>query len=64
MKTKYINLKEEYNEEKIKEVAQDILNGELVIFPTETVYGIGANALNDAALKIFLKQKVGQGITL
>ena len=51
MKTKYINLKEEYNEEKIKEVAQDILNGELVIFPTETVYGIGANALNDAACK-------------
>lgn len=64
MKTKYINLKEEYNEEKIKEVAQDILNGELVIFPTETVYGIGANALNDAACKNILKQKVGQGITL
>ena len=53
MKTKYINLKEEYNEEKIKEAAQDILNGELVIFPTETVYGIGANALNDNACKNF-----------
>ena len=57
MKTKYINLKEEYNEEKIKEVAQDILNGELVIFPTETVYGIGANALNDAACKNIFKAK-------
>ena len=49
MKTKYINLKEEYNEEKIKEASQEIVNGNLVIFPTETVYGIGANALNDKA---------------
>lgn len=57
MKTKYINLKEEYNEEKIKEAAQDILNGELVIFPTETVYGIGANALNDNACKNIFKAK-------
>ena len=57
MKTKYINLKEEYNEEKIKEAAQDILNGKLVIFPTETVYGIGANALNDNACKNIFKAK-------
>lgn len=57
MKTKYINLKEEYNEEKIKEAAQDIPNGKLVIFPTETVYGIGANALNDAACKNIFKAK-------
>lgn len=57
MKTKYINLKEEYNVEKIKEAAQDILNGELVIFPTETVYGIGANALNDNACKNIFKAK-------
>lgn len=62
MKTKYINLKEEYNEEKIKEASQEIVNGNLVIFPTETVYGIGANALNDKACKIFLKQRVGKGI--
>lgn len=57
MKTKYINLKEEYNEERIKEAAQDILNGELVIFPTETVYGIGANSLNDDACKNIFKAK-------
>jgi len=57
LKTKYINLKEEYNEEKIKEAAQDILNGKLVIFPTETVYGIGANALNDNACKNIFKAK-------
>lgn len=31
--------------------ARTIQNGELVLFPTETVYGIGANALNDEAVK-------------
>lgn len=37
-------------------LAKDSLdNGNLVIFPTETVYGLGANALNkDAVNKIFL----------
>lgn len=29
-------------------------NGHLVVFPTETVYGLGANALNrEAVLRIF-----------
>ena len=28
-----------------------ITNGELVAFPTETVYGLGANALCDEAVK-------------
>lgn len=35
----------------IKEAAEIIKNGGLVLFPTETVYGIGANALNDEAVK-------------
>ena len=34
--------------------AERICAGELVVFPTETVYGLGADALNDAAVaKIF-----------
>lgn len=38
----------------IKEAADIINKGELVVFPTETVYGIGADALNDEAVsKIF-----------
>lgn len=38
----------------IKEAAAIIKNGGLVAFPTETVYGLGANALNpDAVKKIF-----------
>lgn len=42
------------NDESIAEAAELILNGELVAFPTETVYGLGANALNGQAVaKIF-----------
>jgi L-threonylcarbamoyladenylate synthase len=38
----------------IKQAAELLKNGELVAFPTETVYGLGANALNvDAVLNIF-----------
>ncbi len=34
--------------------ATAIQNGNLVAFPTETVYGLGANALDEAAvLKIY-----------
>jgi len=39
---------------KIKIAAQSIREGKLVAFPTETVYGLGADALNpDAVSKIF-----------
>lgn len=38
----------------IKEAADLLKQGEVVAFPTETVYGLGANALSDqAVLKIF-----------
>ena len=40
--------------EYLKEAASIIYNGGIVAFPTETVYGLGANALNeDAVEKIF-----------
>ena len=40
--------------EKLKEAGQAIRDGKLVAFPTETVYGLGADALNvNAVLKIF-----------
>lgn len=35
----------------IKEIADRILNGEVIAFPTETVYGLGANALDNEAIK-------------
>lgn len=47
MKTK-IFTESEYD---IKEAGKIIKNGGLVAFPTETVYGLGADALNDEAVK-------------
>ena len=37
--------------QQVQRAAAVLKNGGLVIFPTETVYGIGANTLNPAALK-------------
>jgi len=51
MKSKFIDCKENIDIEKIKEIANEVRNGSLVLFPTETVYGIGANALSDEAVK-------------
>jgi len=51
----YYNWKECTNTEELKVICNLIRNGELVIFPTETVYGIGANALDANAVgKIFI----------
>ncbi len=57
MKSKYADLKNKINLEKIKEAANSIKNGELVLFPTETVYGIGANALDENAVSKIFKAK-------
>ena len=51
MKSKYINFKENKNFDELKAPAEAIKQGKLVLFPTETVYGIGANALNPEAVK-------------
>jgi len=55
IKTKIIKIMpENIDITKIHEAAQAIRDGKLVAFPTETVYGLGADALNDnAVLKIF-----------
>ena len=57
MKSKYADLKENIDLNKIKEAGKSIKNGELVLFPTETVYGIGANALNKKAVEKIFKAK-------
>lgn len=43
--------------EEIKDAAKQILDGKLVVFPTETVYGVGANALDPVAVKAIFKAK-------
>lgn len=43
--------KNEKDEESYNEAAKLIKNGEVVAFPTETVYGLGADGLNSEAVK-------------
>lgn len=49
--SEYIDFKNEIEDEVLKEVAKTIKEGGIVVFPTETVYGIGTNALNEEAVK-------------
>ena len=51
MQTEYLDFKEEIDEEELKKAAEAIKTGELVLFPTETVYGLGANGLDEDAVK-------------
>lgn len=46
-----------FNEEQINEAASLLREGKLVAFPTETVYGLGANALLEDAVKEVFKVK-------
>ena len=54
---KYLDLKKDKDYTKLKEAAKVIKNCGIVVFPTETVYGIGANALNEGAIKKLYKVK-------
>ena len=49
--------KEHLKEELLKRPAEILRNGGLVAFPTETVYGLGANALNETAAKKIYEAK-------
>ena len=52
METKLVKIDPvQIDEEKLKEAAELIRRGELVAFPTETVYGLGADALHPEASK-------------
>ncbi|WP_048151415.1 L-threonylcarbamoyladenylate synthase [Palaeococcus ferrophilus] len=52
--TVVINMREGVDARRIRVAARFIREGELVAFPTETVYGLGGDALNrEAVLKIF-----------
>jgi len=54
---KYLQIKENSDYTKIQEAADIIKSGGLVLFPTETVYGIGANGLDVEAVKKIYEAK-------
>lgn len=54
---KYLNLKDEIDYNKLKEPAEVIKQGGIVIFPTETVYGIGTNGMDSKAIEKLYKIK-------
>lgn len=54
MKTVMVTMRDGIDEEGIRQGGEILRNGGLVAFPTETVYGLGANALDEkAAAKIY-----------
>lgn len=54
---KYLDMKNEIIFDKLKEPASIIKNDGIVLFPTETVYGIGANGLSSTAVEKVYKAK-------
>lgn len=59
MQTKIWKIKNKVREDdsQIKAAAEILKQGETIAFPTETVYGLGANALNNAAVKKIFEAK-------
>ena len=55
--TKIYDFKQSINKEELQKTAQVLRNGGLVIFPTETVYGVGANALKEDAVDHIFEAK-------
>lgn len=55
MQDKFLDMRDNEDYDKLNVAGKIIKSGGVVLFPTETVYGIGANALdNDAVKKIFI----------
>ncbi len=57
MESVIIKEKQRDFQEKLREAALALKNGKLVAFPTETVFGLGANAFDDAACQNIYKAK-------
>lgn len=53
----YFNWKEKIDEKELNIVGNLISSGKIIIFPTETVYGIGANAYDKIAVKKIFEAK-------
>ena len=49
-----------YKPDEVAQAAKEIQLGELIAFPTETVYGLGADATNEKAVRRVFKPKAGR----
>jgi tRNA A37 threonylcarbamoyladenosine synthetase subunit TsaC/SUA5/YrdC len=54
---KRIDISNTPHPEVVKEAVETLKKGGLVIFPTETMYGIGAEATNQKAINTLLEYK-------
>lgn len=57
MKTKVFDMKKVISPQQLIEIATLLQKGETVAFPTETVYGLGADATNETAVEKIFKAK-------
>ena len=53
----FFNWTDSINIDELNITKKLIMDGEIIVFPTETVYGIGANALNENAVKKIFEAK-------
>ena len=53
----YLDYKDKIDENQLKKIAQNIKKGKIAVFPTETVYGIGTNGLDEGAVEKLFKIK-------
>lgn len=57
MKTKYYDWKEKIDEKELQEVISILENDGVIVFPTDTVYGIGCNCYSKKAIENIFKAK-------
>lgn len=55
--SKIFDWKENINKEELKEVIEVLKNDGIIIFPTDTVYGIGCNCFSEKAIRKIFKDK-------
>lgn len=57
METKYYDFQKRIDEDQLAEIIKAYKDGEVIAFPTETVYGLGANIYNDQAIEKIYRAK-------
>ena len=57
METKVWHMRDHISEQDLNEIKEQFEASELVVIPTETVYGLGGNACSDEAVKRIYEAK-------